>query len=116
MYLDLDSTMSVPALLDLVGESKALNSKLFSLPRMLLLSVLAQLPQGETAQYRELRAELGLNDGVLFTNLKVLITMGYVQSAPARFENETMTTYSITLEGRAELERIKNWLAKWLQR
>jgi len=100
-------------LLELAAESKALNSKIFSLPRILLLSALAELPEGEGATYRELRAGLALDDGVVFANLKVLAKMEYVQESKVKLENEKMTQYFITGAGREALAGVRAWLARW---
>jgi DNA-binding transcriptional ArsR family regulator len=101
-------------LLGLVGESKALNSKLFSLPRLLILSALEELPEGEGATYRELKASLGLGDGVLFANLNVLAEMGYVKLETVKVGNEKMTSYAVTNQGREEFRMVKIWMKKLL--
>ncbi|HIG98645.1 TPA: transcriptional regulator [Candidatus Woesearchaeota archaeon] len=100
-------------LLDLAGESGALNSKLFSLPRLLILSALDPVPKGDLTPFRDLSRGLGLNDGVLFANLKVLIKMGYAIEEPIKEENEKMTGYAITDVGRLELRRIVFWIGRW---
>lgn len=100
-------------LVDLAAESKALNSKIFSLPRLLLLSALAELPNGEGAIYRELKAGLSLEDGVVFANLKVLIEYGYVKESKVKLEKEKMTQYEITESGRDALSQVRAWLAAW---
>ena len=100
-------------LLDLAQDSGVLNSKIFSLPRLLLLSALDELPQGEGAIYRELRAGLALDDGVVFANLKVLADMGYVKESKVKLEKEEMTQYEITESGRDALSQVRTWLANW---
>ena len=58
-------------ILSILNESEGLNAKVFSLVRLKLLASLAALgPDGAT--YRELKAALDINDGVLFANLNVL--------------------------------------------
>ena len=97
----------------MAGESGALNSKLFSLPRLLILSALDPVPKGDLTPFRDLSRGLGLNDGVLFANLKVLIKMGYAIEEPIKEENEKMTGYAITDVGRLELRRIVFWIGRW---
>ncbi|OIO21456.1 hypothetical protein AUJ17_02395 [Candidatus Micrarchaeota archaeon CG1_02_47_40] len=99
---------------DIVSDSKALNSKVFSLPRLLILSSLDELPERESAQYRELKGALGLGDGVLFANLKALLQMGYIQEGEAKVEERNMTVYSIAKEGKEELKRLREWFLKWI--
>jgi len=98
----------------LVGESKALNSKIFSLPRMLLLHSLENLGS-DGATYRELKAGLRMEDGVLFSKLTALKKMGYVREEKVRLENQEMTAFFITSEGREALKDVKEWLGKWLK-
>jgi len=100
-------------LLELAGESGSLNSKLFSLPRLLILSSLDQMPTGDLTPFRDLSKGLGLNDGVLFSNLKVLIKMGYAIEEPIKEEKEKMTGYAITEVGRVELRRVVFWIGRW---
>ena len=100
-------------LVELAAQSKALNSKIFSLPRILLLSALEELPEGEGAIYRELKASLEMDDGVVFANLKVLAAMGYVLESKVKLEKEEMTQYVITPSGREALAQVRTWLVKW---
>jgi len=99
--------------LALVEESHALNPGVFSLIRLLLLSNLAELgPDGST--YRELKAVLQLSDGALYSNLKALESMGYVNSSEVTLEGKQLKMYHITSEGKMEWERVKSWLLKFL--
>jgi len=99
--------------LGLVGESAALNPKIFSKTRLLILSVLGELPEGESATFRELKAGLKLNEGVLFTNLAVLKEMKYIRETEVN-AGRKMTAYSITREGREELKMLDEWLKKMI--
>lgn len=99
--------------LRIISESKSLNSKVFSLPRLQLLGSLADLgPDGAT--FRELKAALELNDGVLYANLEVLKEMGYLKAATVKVEAKQLESYSITKNGLEEWVRIKDWLSKFL--
>ncbi len=97
----------------LADDSKALNSRVITLPRLLLLSVLDELPEGEGAMYRELKAGLKMNDGILLANIRALIKMEYIVQKKEKFENDKMTAYYITPSGREEIRRVKAWAAKW---
>ena len=100
-------------MLVLVEESSALNSDVFSLIRMQLLSSLMSLwPDG--AAYRELKAALKLSDGALYSNLKALEAMGYVTSKEVKVEDKELTSYQITAEGKIAWERVRTWLLKFL--
>ena len=66
-------------IISLVAEAKALNSKVFSLPRMFILVALEDLGE-DGSSYRELKAGLDLEDGVLFSNLNAIEEMGYLKS------------------------------------
>ncbi|MDO8627643.1 MAG: transcriptional regulator, partial [Candidatus Diapherotrites archaeon] len=72
--------------LSLIEESKALNSSVFSLIRLQLLSSIASFGK-DGISYRELLTVLQVTDGALYTNLKVLEETGY------------LTSKKITLEG-----------------
>ncbi|MFH1447521.1 MAG: transcriptional regulator [Candidatus Micrarchaeota archaeon] len=98
----------------LVTESKALNSKIFSLPRLLVLLSLEKLDQ-DGATYRELKAGLELDDGVLYSNLNALKNMGYLTENEIRLEKKKMASFAITSEGKEALLAARGWLGKWLR-
>jgi DNA-binding MarR family transcriptional regulator len=99
--------------LSILNESEALNAKIFSLVRLKLLASLAVLgPDGAT--YRELKAALTINDGVLFANLNVLKDMGYLTSEKITSEGKELELYTITREGQDEWKRIRTWLCRFL--
>ncbi len=100
-------------ILRLVDDAKALNSKIFSLPRLLILVSIENLGE-DGATYRELKAGLGLDDGVLYSNLNALIEMGYVVERDVKLERRKMSSYSITGDGREALSAVRVWLRKWL--
>ncbi|HIH29931.1 TPA: transcriptional regulator [Candidatus Micrarchaeota archaeon] len=102
--------------LGLLDESAALNSRVFSKTRLLILSVLDELPEGDSATFRELKAGLRLNEGVLFTNLGVLKEMGYVEEIDVKVRKRNMTAYHITNQGREELRSLESWFRKWAGR
>jgi len=103
----------VGGMLELVEESAALNPKILSKSRLLILSVLDEL-EGEGATFRELKAALRINEGVLFTNIGVLEEMGYVGESKVKVEKK-MTSYNITKEGRDELRKVDEWLKKMIE-
>ena len=100
-------------ILSILNESEGLNAKVFSLVRLKLLASLASLgPDGAT--YRELKAALDINDGVLFANLNVLKDMGYLRSEKITSDGKELELYTITAEGHDEWKRIKSWLRRFL--
>ncbi len=101
--------MSMPDLY-WVEEAKTLNSKLFSLPRILILLSLSALQKKESATYRELKSAIGLSDGVLFANLKVLKDMGYIKEEKVKVDNETMTSYFVTSLAKEDLKKMFSWV------
>jgi hypothetical protein len=101
-------------LLTILNESEGLNAKAFSLVRLKLLAGLAA-PGPDGATYRELRAALNINDGVLFANLNVLKDMGYLTSGKITSEGKELELYIITAEGLDEWDRIRAWLCRFLR-
>jgi len=100
-------------ILSILNESEALNAKVFSLVRLKLLASLAALSL-DGATYRELKAALDINDGVLFANLNVLKDMGYLTSEKITSEGKELELYAITPEGQDEWKRTKAWLCRFL--
>ncbi|HIH22733.1 TPA: transcriptional regulator [Candidatus Micrarchaeota archaeon] len=101
------------SIINLVAEAKALNSKIFSLPRILILVSLEDLNE-DGSSYRELKAGLDLEDGILFSNLNALEEMGYIQSKDVTVEKKKMTSYAITKEGKETLQALRSWFRKIL--
>ncbi len=100
-------------IIGLVVEAKALNSKVFSLPRILILVSLEDLGD-DGSSYRELKAGLDLEDGILFSNLNALEEMGYIKGKDITVEKKKMTSYAITKEGKENLEALRSWFKKVL--
>jgi DNA-binding MarR family transcriptional regulator len=96
---------------ELVREAHTRNSKLISVPRLLILASLEGLGL-DGAAYRELKAGLEMDDGLLYSNIKALEEMGYVKEKPVRLENKDMASYHITDEGREALNSARVWLRK----
>lgn len=97
----------------LVDESKTLNSKIFTLLRLELMSILASFGE-DGITYRELKASLGVSDGALYSNLKVLEKMGYVKPSTIKIEGKELESYKITAEGQIEWERASKWIGKFV--
>lgn len=97
--------------LRLVAESKALNSTVFSLARLLLLDSLVEV-ELDGASFRELKATLDLTDGALYANLQALVKMGYLTEHAETYEGKEQALYKITPAGKEEWKKIKNWLRK----
>jgi len=104
----------IPDFLSLVAQSRLLNTKVFSLSRLMLLSSLAILKE-DGATVRELKAALDISDGTLYANLKALAEMGYVRSEKVILEGKELESFRITPDGITEWERIHAWLCKFLE-
>jgi len=98
-------------ILALVHEAHTLNPKLISVPRLLILESLENLGL-DGAAYRELKAGLEMEDGVLYSNLKALEEMGYLQEKPVKLGNKDMASYHITSDGKEALNTARVWLKK----
>ncbi len=99
----------LPSLLD---AASGLNSGLFSFPRLSILASLYVLgPDG--ALYRDLKASIGLSDGVLIFNLRALEKTGYVKKSEVALEKKKMDLYWITQDGRKEFEKVREWLEEF---
>lgn len=106
--------MNSADMLQLVEMSKALNSKLFSLPRLLILLALKDLGE-DGAAFRELKANLGMGDGLLYANLMYLNKSGYVAKKTAKVEAKNLEVFSITPEGLAAILKLRGWLTDWIK-
>ncbi len=104
-----------PVFSALMSEARSLNSKLFSLPRLELLSALETFGE-DGALYRELKSSLRMEDGVLYANLEALKKMRYLKKNVERVEGKTLDSYAITNEGREALNRVRAWLKKWAEK
>jgi DNA-binding PadR family transcriptional regulator len=98
-------------ILALVREAQAINSKLVSVPRLLILSSLENLGL-DGAAYRELKAGLEMEDGLLYSNLKALEEMGYLKEKDVKLGNKEMASYYITDDGKEALNAARAWLKK----
>lgn len=97
----------------LLEKTAALNSKIITLPRIQLLTILNEYhPEG--VEFRELQAALGMSDGKLLSNLYALQDMGYIDAQEVKVENKTLTAYTLTGSGRTDWRRAKGWLLEWL--
>ena len=102
--------MSV-GILELVKEAHSFNAKIISVPRLLILASLENLGL-DGAVYRELKAGLEMDDGLLYSNLKALEEMGYIEEKDVKLMNKDMTSYRITNEGKEALNDSRRWLRK----
>jgi hypothetical protein len=99
--------------LTIIEEANALNSKIFSLIRFELMANLV-IFGNDGVTYRELKAALKLNDGVLYSNLQTLAIMGYVSVSTIKYENKDLQLFKITPEGLNEWMNVRAWLCKFL--
>jgi DNA-binding PadR family transcriptional regulator len=96
---------------ELVREAHAFNSKLISVPRLLILASLEDLGL-DGAAYRELKAGLEMEDGLLYSNLKALEETGYLEEKDVKLGNKEMASYHITDEGKEALNSARAWFEK----
>lgn len=101
-------------LLKVIENAQALNAKLFSLIRLELMANLAIFGE-DGITYRELKSGLGLNDGVLYSNLQALQGMGYISTSTIKFENKELQLWKITPNGLNEWMNVRTWLCEFLQ-
>jgi len=92
----------------LLNASEKLNSRVVSLTRCLVLTLLAYFVDG--VQYRELKTALKISDGKLISNLNELKIMGYVVKSEAEVDKRKMDVYSLTEKGRNELNKVVEWM------
>lgn len=92
----------------LVRDTRAINTKVVSVPRLLILNALEELGE-DGALYRQLRAGLEMDDGLLYSNLKALQEMGYIQEKEVTLGNKEMASYHITEEGKEALSTVREW-------
>lgn len=93
----------------MIEQSRALNPKLFSLIKIILMSNLVVLGK-DGSTYRELKAALMIGDGALHSNLKALMDMGYIESREVEIEEKKLTSYNVTEEGEIAWNNAKKWL------
>jgi DNA-binding MarR family transcriptional regulator len=101
-------------IIGLVSEAKALNSKIFSLPKLLILLSIENLGS-DGATYRELKAGLGLDDGILYSSLISMKKMGYISEQRIKVEKKEMSSYSITPEGKGAIKAVRAWIGRWMR-
>lgn len=99
--------------LSLFEESSSINSKLVSMQRIKILSSLCSLgPDGAT--FRELKATLGIPDGLMYSNLKALEAMGVISSESVSLEGKALLNFKMTAEGYSQWEKARSWLCRVL--
>ncbi|MGC9778036.1 MAG: transcriptional regulator [Candidatus Heimdallarchaeota archaeon] len=90
-----------------------MNSKAFSLLRLILISNLVKYRE-DGISFRELKAGLDVTDGAIYSNLKALKEMGFIEEEPVEFGNKTLALYKITRIGIEEWKKIENWLKQFI--
>ena len=93
----------------LLDEARVLNSKIITLARLQILSILADFSE-DGALYRELKASLAISDGKLISNLNALRKMRYIVKKEVKLENKNLDSYLITREGREALAKARKWM------
>ena len=100
----------------LIRDSKSFNAKLFTLLRIQILAGLASMGE-HGATYRDLKATFNISDGLLYSNLVVLIDFGYIEkeSIIDKEIKRKLDLYKITQSGKEEWNRMKRWLCHLLK-
>ena len=75
--------------LSVIKESNSLDNKIFSLVRILLLANFVKHSQ-DGILFRELQAALDIEDGLLYSNLKVLTKFGYLDESKVYVEDKEL--------------------------
>jgi len=88
----------------LIENSKKINSKVFTLTRYLLLTLMSSNRDG--LQYRELKIVLNVSDGKLKSNLDYLEELDYIKKIEITLDQRKMHIYMITALGKNELRKI----------
>ncbi|MHA1488397.1 MAG: transcriptional regulator [Promethearchaeota archaeon] len=101
--MDLDQFLS-----NILDKSKELNSNVFSITRCILLALSSYFIDG--IQYRDLKAGLKISDGKLASNLNFLEKMDYLSKEKVKLDNKNIQIYTITDNGKKELNKILNWI------
>ena len=92
----------------LLEASETLSDQTVSVTRCTILALLAFFVGG--VQYRELKTALNISDGKLFSNLKILKKLGYIEKAEVEIDNKKVDIYSLNAKGRKELTKITQWM------
>ncbi|MFX1470853.1 MAG: transcriptional regulator [Promethearchaeota archaeon] len=89
---------------NLIENSKKVNSKVFTLTRCLLLTLMSFNIDG--LQYRELKTLLNISDGKLKSNLDYLEEITYIKKIEIKLDQRKMHIYMITDLGKKELRKV----------
>lgn len=101
--------MSTNQILDeIIKGTERINSKACTLNRSLLLALCYYFIDG--IQFRELKAALNISDGNLSSNLRVLTKVDYLKEEETVLDKKRIKYFSITKNGKKELEKIINWI------
>lgn len=92
----------------LLEKSEKANSSTISLTRCLILTLLSYFIDG--IQFRELQISLKISDGKLISNLNKLKELQYIEKFEEKINNKKIGVYTLTENGRKELERIIEWM------
>lgn len=92
----------------LLESSERVNDIIVSFTRCLILTLLAYFMDG--IQYRELKAVLKISDGKLISNLNKLRELQYIEKFEEKIDHKKIDVYTLTENGRKELERIIEWM------
>jgi DNA-binding MarR family transcriptional regulator len=98
---------------NLFHASEKMNGDTMSLVRCLILTMLFHYRDG--LQFRELKTVFQVSDGKLVHNLEKLIEFQYVKKDQIEYDNKKLTLYTLTSEGRKEVEKLGEWMESVLK-
>lgn len=78
--------------------------------RLRIVATLAALPAGDALSFTSLQEMLGLTAGNLMTHLRKLEAGGYVDTGKTGSGSSSLTTVTITANGRAALDSYRRTL------
>ncbi|MHA2008698.1 MAG: transcriptional regulator [Promethearchaeota archaeon] len=101
--------MSTNQILDeIIKGTERINSKACTLNRSLILALCYYFIDG--IQFRELKTALNISDGNLSSNLRALTKVDYLKENETVMDKKKIKYFSITKNGKKELEKIINWI------
>ncbi|MDA8384776.1 MAG: transcriptional regulator [Actinomycetota bacterium] len=78
--------------------------------RLRIVATLAALPAGDALSFTRLQEMIGLTAGNLITHLRKLEAVGYVDTGKTGNGSSSLTTVTITANGRAALDSYRRTL------
>ena len=87
-----------------------IDPKIFTPTRILLLYLLKFYKDG--IQYRELKENLKISDGKLYSNLELLKEIGSINVEKVQIDNKMIEIYTLNDSGKEIIDDISDWIDK----